>query len=188
MLPRLLRVAAASTFLLTVACGGDDGGGNTVSAGEYAASICGEVGEWFGTIQAQTQDLQDATDNLEGDLDGAKEQIQRYLDEVIEATDELLNGVGAAGEPDVDEGDEVAAELQAGFERVRAEFEKASGEIDAVSTDDAEEFVAEFERIGGRLQDGSALEDAFSGLERFSDNEDLDRAFDEEDACQELSG
>jgi hypothetical protein len=150
--------------------------------------VCSEVGQWFQSIQTQTEELSSATADLEGDLEGAKESIQRYLDEVIVATDDLLTGVRGAGEPDVEDGREVAAELQAGFERVRAEFEEASGEIEAVSTDDPDTFVAEFDRIGGRLQDGSAIEEAFSGLERFSDNEELDRAFDEEEACQQIGG
>lgn len=213
MISRLLRLLAAFALLASFACGGDDGdvtesgspsgtgsgsagapeeseggGGETVSPSAYATSICTGVDDWFQAIQSHTEQLNAATADLEGDLDGAKESIQTYIDDVVVATDELLEEVEDAGQPDVDEGDEVAAALHDGFEQVKAEFEKARDEIDAVGTDDAEEFVAEFQRIGGRLQDGSAMEEAFSGLNRFSDNEELDRAFDEEEACQAISG
>jgi hypothetical protein len=186
---RLLRLGAAFAILASFACGGDDGGGgDSVSAGEYASSICTGVDEWFQAIQAQTEQLTDAAADLEGDLDGAKESIEGYIDDVIVATDALLEEVDAAGEPDVENGAEVAAALEEGFENVKGEFEQAKEDIGAVSTDDPEEFTAEFERIGGRLQDGSAMEEAFAGLEEFSDNEELDAAFDEEESCQALSG
>ena len=185
MFPRLLRPFLLLAFLAAFACGGDD---DSVSASSYASSICAGVDQWFQAVQSNTEQLNTATDDLEGDLEGAKESIQGYIDDVVAATDDLLEQVDGAGQPDVEDGEEIAVALKEGFENVKGEFESAGEEIDAVSTDDPDEFVAEFERIGGRLQDGSAMEEAFSGLERFSDNVELDKAFDEEEACQAISG
>ena len=172
-------VLAAGLFL--GACGGDDGGGD--AAQTYASSICTAFSTWVQDITARNQTLTQSLNPQSTPAEG-KEQLQIFLDSVIQDTDKLISSVQAAGVPDVEGGDRAATQLRGAAAQAKTSFENARDQVDQLPTDDPQAFEAGARQVGSQI--GSSLSGLGQELRNRAQSEEIRKAFEESPTCARL--
>ena len=113
----------------------------------------------------------------EEDRDG----LQRFVDGAVDASDTLVEDVEAAGEPDIDDGGEVAEAFRTAAEDTRSELEEAQDEVAQIPTDPPDAYRAAVDEFS------TGIRGTIEGIaEHFQDVDapELDMALDEASACQ----
>ncbi len=172
-------VLAAGLFL--GACGGDDGGGDAAQA--YASSICTAFSTWVQDIQQRNQTLTSALNPQSTPAEG-KEQLQVFLDSIIQDTDKLIGSVQAAGVPDVEGGQAAATQIRAAAAQAKTSFENAREQVDQLPTDDPAGFQAGAQQVGSQI--GSSLSGLGEELRNRSQSEEIRQAFQDSPTCARL--
>ena len=173
-----LLVVVVPAFAIA-ACG--SGG---VPAAEYMSSVCSELRTWLQGIQADAQEVQ-ALDP-QTPPDEQKEKATAFLDTTIENTEEMISAVNDAGVPDVENGEEIAADVVAALEKAKEAYEEADAKLADLATDDPAAFQQGLSEIGQALSaQGEALSTSMSTLQ---ESEELQNAGEDEPSCQELAG
>ena len=184
---RRLWVGTVLVLAVATACGGGgtaDGGEDSVSAEEYVAAVCTEITGWVEEVQARSEQVgQDVVS--ETTLEGQRDVLAEFLDDVVTLTDDHLAGMRDAGVPDVEDGEEIAETLVGVFEDAGAILADASEGVDELPTDDAAAFQAAAEELGAGVQ--TALEGIGSSVTGL-DSPELVAAAEDEPACAALSG
>lgn len=171
------------------ACGGDDGddgggggGGGateTVSAEEYANSVCTAMTDWLAGIQELSASI---GETQTASPEEGKQALVQLLADMSEETGRLVTAVEEAGAPDVEGGEAVADQLVSAFGQTREALEEAEAKVEGLPTDQQgfQQGVAE---LGPTLQDAlSGITDSLSEPE----SEELRKAFEDEPACSEI--
>ncbi len=190
---RAHRVMAASFALVAgvalAGCGGDEGGGGgDTSVDEWAGGVCTAVGTWVTDVQARAADFQSAVSDVT-DPAAAKAQLATFADEVIAQTDTMLSGVEAAGEPDVDDGQQLAADLNTGLAAVKPVFEELKTGVAALPTDSPEAFTAAADQLTTTLNQGmETFGTSFDAVSSKYQSDELEQAFADNEACKAISG
>jgi hypothetical protein len=168
--------------LFVSACGDDDddGGGDSVAVGDYASDICTAFTDWTQAIQNRQTDLEEGLQPGASPQEG-KDALQGFLDDAVEASDQLVEDVEGAGVPDTENGEEAADALQAAAEGARAQLEEAQADVGDLPTDSPQAFSEAADEFGNEVR--SALEGVGDGLQDI-DTPELDKAIDDEEACQ----
>jgi hypothetical protein len=159
--------------LLLAGCGGG------TSPEDYAAAICNSGADWVDALQAQADQLQSQVEGATPEE--AKQQLVDFLDGTIDETDELLNEIEEAGDPDVDNGEAFAADVEDKFQEARDALTNARDQVQALSTSDTETFSQKASELG------SLLGQVLSNFEP-PRNEEMEQAFEDVAACQDLAG
>ena len=184
---RKLWVGTVLVLAVATACedGGTAGTGDgTVSAEEYVAAVCTEITGWVEEVQARSEQVgQDVV--TETTLEGQRDVLAEFFDDIVALTDDHLAGMRDAGVPDVEDGEEIAERLVGVFEDARIVLADASDGVDERPTDDA----AAFQTAALELESGveTALEEIgifVTGL----DSPELAAAAEDEPACAALPG
>ena len=156
-----------------VACGGG------TSPEDYATAICNSGGDWVDALQGRADSLQNSIDT--DTPEEGKQILLDFLDGTIDDTDELLDEVEEAGTPDVDGGEEFADDVQDTYDQAREAFVNARNEVEQLPTDDPETFGQKASELG------SLLGQVLSNFEP-PRNEEMEQAFDDADACDDVIG
>lgn len=162
-----------------VACGD---GADTVSARDYAGDVCGAVKTYTDSISDRVSEIQS---NAPQDPEAGKEVLTTFMDDMISDTDTLITRVEDAGVPDVDDGEQIANEVQSALEEVKSILEDARSQIDDLPTDDPQAFAEGTQEVGTSLQQSG--EEVQSGLSELQSAE-LEEASQDIEACQEIQG
>jgi hypothetical protein len=171
-------VLAAGLFL--GACGGDEGGGDAAQA--YASSICTAFSTWVQDITQRNQTLTASLSPQSTPAEG-KEQLQIFLDSVIQDTDKLISSVDAAGVPDVEGGQGAAAQIKAAAAEAKTSFQNAREQVDQLPTDPAG-FRAGAQQVGSQI--GSSLSGLGEELRNRSQSQEIRQAFQDSPTCARL--
>jgi hypothetical protein len=175
----ILLIAVLALFIS--ACGDDDdGGGDSVEVGQYAADICTAFTDWTEAIQERQTELEQGLEPGASPQEG-KDALQGFLDDAVTASDQLVEDVDAAGTPDTENGEEAATALQDAAQGARDQLAQAQEDVADLPTDSPEAFSAAADEFGNDVR--TALEGVGDGLEDI-DTPELDEAIDEEEACQ----
>jgi hypothetical protein len=180
------RVKAATALLavvfsltLVVGCGGDDEAANSDATVEWAEGFCGAVSTWTDELE-RLQDMFDDPASLSVDA------IQDAAEDANAATETFLDEVRALGRPETDVGEEIESSVESltdTIETEKAEVEEAIEDADGITG-----ATSALATIGTSL---SAMATAFQEtvtLLRGSDaSEELQDAFEQADACDELN-
>lgn len=184
MFPARAKVVSIvlSAGLLLGACG--DGGGDGDSAQAYASRVCTAFSTWVQDITSRNETLTQSLDPQSTPAEG-KEQLQIFLDAVIQDTDKLISSVDAAGVPDVEGGQQAATQIKQAAETAKTSFENARTEVEQLPTD-PQGFQAGAQQIGGEI--GSSLSRVGEELRNRSQSEEIRQAFEESPSCAQLRG
>ena len=167
--PLLVLVAALS--VLAAGCGG--GGGSNESQqqpegtppAEWVTTVCGALDDWQTSLQTKAQGLPQQVLQASSPAD-AKKQIEDFLDEVVNETQTMVDTVDQAGKPAVDAGDRVRNAVHARLLKVKAAFETARKQVDAVPTNNPAAFQQQLTQIGQDLAaQGQALGDVLGSAD-----------------------
>ncbi len=171
-------VLAAGLF--AGACGGDDGGNEAAQA--YASSVCTAFSTWVQNISQRNQTLTQSLTPQSTPSEG-KEQLQIFLNSVLEDTDQLISSVEAAGVPDVEGGQQAATQIRAAATSARTSFENALNQVDQLPTDPAG-FRAGAQQIGSQI--GTSLSGLGQELRSRAQSEEIRQAFEDSPTCARL--
>lgn len=186
--------AAALAALALTACSSDGDGGNgatpvdggdggpaTVDADTYATTMCTAITDWVEAIQQGNTELQEGLAN-ETDPAAVKDRLLTFLGGAVDSSDAMLDEVGQAI-PDVEGGEEVHGQLVDALEQARGALEDARSTVEGLDAGNPQE-------LGQGLQQlGTSLQTAFAGITNPLEsiqNEELDQAFADGEACNEL--
>ena len=168
----------------------DDESGETVSAGEWAESVCGAVGVWRGELEATVEDIR--TPNAAAGSEEPQSEtpqgrtgfIRVGLERAVLSTDTLVEGIENAGTPDVSQGEEVADLVSEWADSARDELEEAQDALDE-EADSLEEAVEQITDAVGAI--GSVLASGTRTLADVARTEpSLVAVFRDTSTCQEL--
>ena len=180
---------AAAVFAATVAaagCGGGDGGASGTPPDEFAASVCGAIGDWQKSLQSGAQKM-GADLGAASTPDQVKSKLVEFMGNSVEATDTMISKVKQAGPPAVDDGEQLQNDLVSGLEKASTAFKQAETQAKNLPTGNQADFQREAQDLTQTLQtQGTAIETTFNNLDKKYDSEELDKAFDEEPACKSI--
>jgi hypothetical protein len=172
----IVVVILISAFSLS-ACGGDDGS-ETTSASEWADSLCTDLGQWKSSVTSVASSF--------GGGNLSQEQIQDAVNDVAGATETLVGNLQDLGRPDTEAGQEA----QDAVNQLADELQTDIGE--------AERAAAGVSSAADTAQAASSIRDTFTtaqnqvtsavtGLQQLDPQGELQSAFEQSDACNDLS-
>jgi hypothetical protein len=107
-----------------------------------------------------------------------------FLDDVIIATDSVIEEVENVGVPDVEDGEATAETVLTALSDSRDVFADARDRVDGLATDDPTAFTEELQTLGTDLQ--TSLAGIGEELDRF-DSPELDEASENVPECEQVS-
>jgi hypothetical protein len=168
----------------------DDESGETVSAGEWAESVCGAVGVWRGELEATVEDIR--TPNAAAGSEEPQSEtpqgrtgfVRVGLERAVLATETMVEGVDNAGTPDVTDGEQVADAVSSWADSARDELQDAQDSLDE-EADSLEEAVEQVTDALGAI--GSVLASGTETLAEVARTEPaLVAVFRDTSTCQQL--
>jgi hypothetical protein len=171
-----VTVASLLCTLSLAGCGGDSGGSS--GAEEWADEVCTSLSTWRRSMQAAGDSLRS------GNL--SKENVQGVADEIGSATEQLVGELKGLDEPDTKSG----AEAKKALDDLGDDLQKGIGEIQRASeeTDTPQESRKALSTIVATLgQMANEFASTFQTLEQLDPAGELEQAFEDSDACTELT-
>ncbi len=98
--------------------------GDAVAVETWAGSVCGSVDTWLQGINAKGTQLSQDVQGV-SDLNKGRDLLVQFMEDAVSLTDEMLSSVEAAGSPDIENGDQLAADLLAALQPVEDTFSQA---------------------------------------------------------------
>ena len=144
-----MLVAVIATAMLLAGCSKD-----TVSPEKYMSSVCTETFDWLTSIQIRSQVI---SSKITPDMTAAdgKKVLAGLLDYLIDISQKAVDGIEAAGVPDVENGEDVATTLKCAFEQAKGIFEDARAKVDDLPTDDPSAFQQAATDLGISVEDAA---------------------------------
>ena len=174
----MLAVALLAVFL-TIGCGGDDDSGSSdaSSTTEWAQGLCSAISDWTTSVSSATGSLK------EDDL--SEEGVKSAVGDVKSATSTFVDDVKGLGTPDTESGQEAKESLDQladNLDNELAMIESATDRASGVSG-----VLAAVSTISGTLSTMSQqIASTVSELEQIDAGGELEDAFTEADACNDL--
>ncbi|HTN78611.1 MAG TPA: hypothetical protein VMK16_02970 [Acidimicrobiales bacterium] len=166
--------------------GGGSGNGKGVAVEAWAGEVCGAVGTWLDGINASNSQLNEDVQGLT-DLSQIRDVLVGFLNDSVSLTDDMINGVKDAGAPDVENGEQLSADLVAALSPVKDTFQKAANDAKSLPTSDPTAFSQAATKLGQAITDSqSEFSSSFDALQEKYDDPALNKAFDEVPACAQL--
>jgi ABC-type transporter Mla subunit MlaD len=167
----VIGLAAVS---LAAGCGGDEGGS---SATEWADDLCSATTTWNESIRSALDSV------TAGNL--SEEQLRSAADDFESATNDFVDDLRGLGPPETESGeqaqeslDQLAGEIEEGAETIRNAVDEASGVSGIVEAGTT---------VSTTLATiGQQLTSTFAELEDLDPGGELETAFNEAEACNEL--
>jgi ABC-type transporter Mla subunit MlaD len=170
-----LLVLCVTAVALAAGCGGDDGDGGGSSATEWADGLCSAITGWTESVQATSNSLKG------GNL--SEDSLKDAADEFKSATQEFVDDVRGLGTPDTESGEQAKEQIDQLADSVEENVTKIE---DAV--DDGGSLATTVSAVTTALSSmGEQLSAAFTSLGQLDPGGELEQAFKDADACDELS-
>lgn len=161
---------------LVSACGDDD----SVAVEDYANDLCAALTQWTDTLRDRQAELQEDAGSGAAP-ESSRDALQRFVDGAVDASEQLVDDVDAAGVPDIDDGEDVADAFRGAVEQTLSDIEEAQAEVVEIPTDTPGVYRTAVDEFLTDLQ--STLEGIDEHVQDI-DAPELDMALDEASACQ----
>lgn len=169
---------AASLALVGAGCGGSDEAEES-SVDAWASGFCTALTSWTNELQQIGDDLQDPSSLNEDSLNDAAASVSS-------ATDSFIEDVRALGSPDTEAGEEVRSAVDAltdTLETGNADIEEAVDDVSGITA-----LPAALRAVGTALDSmGVALQDGITAIEDADVQGELETAFQQSDACNDIT-
>jgi hypothetical protein len=187
-------VVAVGILLVIVAAaaiGNRDKSGETVTAGEWAQSVCGAVGVWRGELESVVEDIRTPSSAAPSGEEPQSETpqgrtglVRSGLERAVQATETMVEGIDNAGIPDTEQGEESAEQVASWADDSLNDLEEADESLD----EEAETLEEAVEQLTGALATiGSVIA---SGVQTIADvaldDPELANALRDASTCDEL--
>ena len=177
-----MKRAAIVAFLsalaiLAAGCGGSDDA-EAESTADWVDSFCTSINSWTNELTRIGEEL--------GDISAlSADSIRDAADEADAATQEFVDEVRSLGAPDTASGDEVQTELEQLADTVDEEREKLNDAAEEV--EDVSDIAAAVTTLGSSITLlGTAIEESLEAIESGDAAGELETAFEESEACDEI--
>jgi len=137
--PWLLAAGGVLLVIVVVALiGNRDKSGDTVSAGEWAQTVCGSVGVWRGDLEAIVEDIRTppslgATGSEEPQSEtpqGRTGFIRSGVERAVQSADTMVEGIERAGTPDTSQGEQAQQQVADWADSAHEALEHAQDSLD----------------------------------------------------------
>jgi hypothetical protein len=185
---RPILILAAALAVVASGCGGGDEPSEPEGTPprQWVTSVCGALDRWQTSLEAKAKGVPQEV--LQAFRDGpteAKQLLSNLLGEVIAETDAMIRRVDAAGQPAVEQGRRIAADVHARLLRVKTALQDARKSVERVPTDNPLEFQRQMADIApDLLAQERALKNILSGV----DAKPLRDAIQETERCAAFTG
>lgn len=174
-----LRAAIGLLVVLAVCAGCGSSSSSKVSTATYVKSVCSAIAPLEGDIVNRTK----ALSNSNQDAVQAKKALEGFLAAVAQDADRAVANIRAAGTPDLDKGDAVAADIVKAFSQLRDAMHAAKAKASSLPTDSPSTYKTAAQALNDSLRQSLNNIDA-SGLS----NPAIEQAAAKEPVCKSLSG
>ena len=176
---------------VTALIGTRDESGEPVTGGEWAQNVCGAVGVWRGEIEAIVEDIRTPSASSTAGEEPQSETpqgrtgfVRAGLEQGVQATETMVEGVDNAGIPDTEDGEEAAERVSEWADSALTELEESQDSLD----DEAETLEESIEQLTGAA--GTIAAVLASGTQTIVEVSRLDTelaaAFADTSTCQQL--
>jgi hypothetical protein len=137
--PWLLAAGGVLLVIVVVALiGNRDKSGDTVTAGEWAQSVCGAVGTWRGDLEAIVEDIRTppslgATGSEEPQSEtpqGRTGFIRSGVERAVQSADTMVEGIDRAGTPETSQGEQAQQQVSDWADSAHQALENAQDSLD----------------------------------------------------------
>jgi hypothetical protein len=137
--PWLLAAGGVLLVIVVVALiGNRDKSGDTVTAGEWAQSVCGAVGTWRGDLEAIVEDIRTppslgATGSEEPQSEtpqGRTGFIRSGVERAVQSADTMVEGIDRAGTPETAQGEQAQQQVSDWADSAHEALENAQDSLD----------------------------------------------------------
>jgi hypothetical protein len=174
---RVGRWLVVGLLAVAAGCGGDDGSGESSSAAEWAEGVCSASTTWTESVTSTAASLSG------GGL--TDDELKAAVDDFESATRAFADDLRGLGRPDTEGGEEAAASFDELADDVEENVAEIKSAVDGVSG--ARGVLAAVTEVSAILTTmGAQLSSAFAGLDQIDVQGELETAFEEADACNEL--
>ena len=176
---RSLLVVPLAAMRIASGCGGSGGGSSTSSAETWADGVCGSLNTWKSSVTAAGASI------TGGSM--SQDQVTSAVNQVKDATSKLSSDLKGLGRPDTESGQQaqealtkLSSQLDADVDQINQAVEGASGPTAAVGIATS---------VGAALsQMSTQVSAALSTLDQADTKGELNDAFQNSDACKQLTG
>lgn len=133
-----IAAGIALVLIVTAFIGNRDRSGETVSAGQWAQTVCGAVGVWRSELRTIVKGVRQSpayggsTEEPQSQTrSGRSGTIRQGLDRAVRATETMVTGIDNAGTPDTPRGDEAARSVSDWADESLDELEDAQDALDS---------------------------------------------------------
>jgi hypothetical protein len=178
--------AALAAVVLLCACGAKDAG--DTKPAQYAQSVCSGLAGWRDGVAADSAELTRSL-GAAADVTTVRARYTRFFSATVRRTDQLISTVSAAGAPDVDHGNGYSRDLTSALRQARTGLATAQRSFGALPATDLAAYAAGARKIRDSL--GAVFGQVGTTLDHLGStytDDDLNRAFTTQPACQRLSG
>src|SRR5579875_545324 len=177
------RFGAVSLAAITAvaACGSSE---KKTAPSAYVSQVCTAIGGLLRTVQTDAAALSSEVHRSRGTAE-RKAALSHLLSSALQAADQAVSGLKAAGVPDVAEGRQISRRLVGAFEEVRSVLINDQRRASLLNTGSARAFGEESRQLGRDLENSlSSVGGSLSQLHSAK----LDQAAASSPACQALVG
>lgn len=183
-----MRTALAVVVALAVVgCGGSgDGGAEKTTPEQYVSKVCSSVASWQTDLRSTAKDFEDLLGSASAstDLTLMRIQVIRFADGIVADTKRMQRRIRAAGEPDVNDGDEIARALNEAMASLVTALENVSMQAEQLPPNDPSRFYNEAGVLGGAISRSASA--GLSGLSAIQAPE-LSEAAAKDANCRKIS-
>jgi hypothetical protein len=176
---RLLTLLVPAALILGLAgCGGDD----EDPAQAWADQVCGSIVDYRDTVQQIASGFQSDPSSVNAD------SLRSAVNQVGDATSELVDSVKAAGPPDTEAGRQAQSALEGLSDRTQQAIDQAKQATEA-DTSGLPALVTQLTTIAGQV--GAIVTDVsttFQQVASLDGGQELQDGFQQAESCQELRG
>jgi hypothetical protein len=187
----VVAVGILVVIVAAAAIGNRDKSDETVSAGEWAQSVCGSVGVWRGELESVVEDIRTPSSAAPSGEEPQSETpqgrtglVRSGLERAVQATETMIEGVDNAGIPDTAQGEEAAEQISNWANGSLNDLEQAEESLDE-EAETLEEAVVQLTDALGAI--GSVIASGVQAVaDAALDDPELANALASASTCDEL--
>ncbi len=181
--PAASLAAGLVIAVLLAGCGGSSQKSNGKATPEaYVNQVCGSVALWLRAVETSSAEI--SNELKPGSTPThAKQALQGLMDSSVADSERVVDGLRAAGTPDVTNGEQIAGALLGSFVQATNALKGVQAQVRRLPTNDPSAFQGAVKSVGTSVQ--SSLSSIGSGLTTLHSTE-LQKAASESPACKSL--
>lgn len=155
---------------------------------QWAIGVCTTVNDWVTATENGANDLNATLTGTNTKLRDVREALTAYLGDTAHSTTVVLDGLVDAGTPATPKGKQAATGLIDTFKKIRTSLRKLQDQAEELSIKNRAKALKQIKALNRQVSaEFASFNDALIKLRKLDPNHQLQKAFQAEPACQQLS-